>query len=184
MFPDCMVDLETTGTDPAHAAIIQIAAVRFNYDTCEIGPSFEACLEIPAGRFWDESTREWWLSKWDTLEPILSRAREPAEVMTEFSHWCCDTTPALGHNRLWAKPIHFEYPFLQSYARQFGVEMPFHYRSAVDLNSFTRGMQHNPGAVPIDVQFKMTFEGEQHNAVDDVLHQIKQALSARYLIDG
>lgn len=179
-----MIDLETTGLDPAHAAIIQIAAVRFNYQTMEIGPSFVAGLEIPEGRFWDEGTREWWLSKWSVLEPILKSARPPAVVMQEFAAWCCNTSPALEDNRLWAKPITFEWPLLQSYSRQFDVALPFHYRNCIDLNSFTRGMQGKPGALPIDKQFNIPFEGDAHNALDDVLHQIKQALSARYLINA
>lgn len=183
-YPDVMIDLETTGTDPGHAAIIQIAAVRFNYETREVGPSFVASLEMATGRFWDEDTREWWMSKWDVLEPILKVAQPADQVWRAFAAWTRQTSPALVENRLWAKPISFEWPFLQSYGRQFNDELPFHYRNAVDLNSFTRGLQNNPGALPIDKQFKLQLVGDAHNALDDCLHQVRQALSARYLING
>ena len=184
-YPDVMVDIETTGLDPSHSAIIQIAAIRFSYDTQEIGPAFVGCLEIPSNRFWDEGTRSWWVDdKWDVLEPIMKAARNPAEVWQEFAQWCHQTSPALTDNRLWAKPISFEWPFLQSYGRQFDTPLPFHYRNAVDLNSFTRGMQNAPGQKPIDYQFDIPFTGTVHNALDDVGHQIKTALMARHLINA
>lgn len=179
-----MIDLETTGLDPTHSAIIQIAAVRFDYATGEIGPSFVASLDMPDNRYWDESTRQWWSTMPDVYEEIVSVADRPDRVMQYFSDWCFNSAPALSgtEQRLWAKPISFEWPFLQSYAKQFDVPLPFHFRNAVDLNSFTRGMQGNPGAQPLDKQFKIEFTGTAHNAFDDVLHQIKQALMARHLI--
>lgn len=175
-----MVDLETSGLDPTHSAILQIAAVRFNYETGEIGPTYEACLAIPDNRFWDEGTREWWLNQnQDVLSDILTRAGDPQETFRHFIAWCHETGPAVIEQRLWAKPIHFEWPFLQSYARQYERTMPFHYRNAVDLNSFTRGLTNNPGARSLDKAVE--FVGNAHNALDDTLHQVKVALMARSL---
>jgi DNA polymerase III epsilon subunit-like protein len=186
MFPDLMVDLETTSTDAAFGAIIQIAGVRFNYETAEIGPSFVASLEMAHNKFWDESTRTWWMGHLDVYNAIVAEAQPPGQVMKAFSEWCHSTGPALAgvEQRLWAKPSSFEWPFLQSYCRQFEVSIPFHYRNCIDLNSFTRGLQNKPGAQPIDRQFKIEFVGDAHNALHDVLHQIKQALMAKVLIDA
>lgn len=176
-----MLDIETTGTDPVNSAIIQIAAVRFDYARGEIGPSFVASLDIAYGRYWDEDTREWWMQRPATYAEIVDVARPAAVVWAEFKLFLDLTGPALSGTpeRLWAKPISFEWPFLQSYARQFG-ELPFHYRNAVDLNSFCRGLANDPGAEPLDK--KVDFDGTVHNALDDVLHQIKVALMARHLI--
>jgi oligoribonuclease (3'-5' exoribonuclease) len=183
---DVMIDIETTGTDPVHSAIIQIAAVRFDYASLQVGASFCVSLDMAEGRFWDEDTRSWWMNQGETYNNVVATAIDPAVAWKMFRDWCNDSAPALGgtEQRLWAKPISFEWPFLQSYARQFEMPLPFHYRNAVDLNSFTRGMQGNPGAQPIDRQFNIAFDGEKHNAIDDVLHQIKQALSARFLINA
>lgn len=54
---DVMLDIETTGTDPGCAGIMQIAAIQFNYDTGEIGPIFNRCLSMAPQRFWDEDRR-------------------------------------------------------------------------------------------------------------------------------
>lgn len=181
---DVMIDLETTGTSPDINAIIQIAAVRWDYETGEVGPAFVASLDIPYGRYWDEGTREWWMQRPTTYAKIVESAMPAAEVFLRFAEWCRDTGPALSgmQQRVWAKPIHFEWPFLQSYARQFGEDLPFHYRNAVDLNSFNRGLAGDPGAEPLDK--KVEFDGTPHDALDDVLHQIKVALMARHLIAG
>ena len=177
---DVMLDFETTGTDPLHNGIIQIAAVKFDYASGQIGAMFNQCLHLPGWRTWDEGTRAWWSRQGDTLAKIQAAARDPHQVMREFGDFCLpfDTGQPM---RLWAKPMSFEWPFLQGYARDFGVELPFHYRHAVDLNSFTRGMADDPGAEPLDK--KVPFDGTVHNAIDDTLHQIKVALSAKYLIN-
>lgn len=179
-YPDVGVDLETTSVDPEHGAILQIAAVRFNYQTGAIGPAFDRCLWMPGNRYWSESTREFWARFPETLEGIQARSEDPRLVMESFRDWLIDTGPAMVPQRLWAKPSHFEYPFLQSYSRQFEVELPFHYRNVVDLNSYTRGLADDPGANPIE--WDVEFEGEVHNAIDDVLHQIRVTLLAKHLI--
>lgn len=175
---DVMVDIETTGVDPSFNAIIQIAAIRFNYETNEVGPAYVASLDTPPNRFWDEGTREWWMDKLDVYQDIVAKARPAAVVMREFAQWAFDTAPAIGDQRLWAKPISFEWPFLQSYARQFDVTLPFHYRLCRDLNSFIAGVRGNPEHWPLERQ--LTFTGDAHNAIDDVGHQVKVALMSKY----
>ena len=170
---DCMVDLETTGTLPEHAAILQIAAVRFDYESGIIGGTFVASMTIPYGRFWDQSTQEWWSTMPETYERVTEGARPPEIVMPEFVAWC-------GYDqRLWAKPSSFEYPFIDSYCRQFGLMNPFHFRSTIDVNSFIRGMAGNPSEY-----FDVPFEGEKHNALDDTLHQVKMVLMAKEQFRG
>lgn len=167
-----MVDIETTGTDPAHAAIIQIAAVGFSLSdkTVYTERMYDRCLIPPANRFWDESTRSWWQKHSPVLEGIMPRMEDSQAVMNNFHSWLME----FGHVRLWAKPTSFESPFLESYFRQFGLQNPFKYYESVDLNSYIRGRGHDR-----DVFWKeIPFEGPEHNALFDVLHQIKGAFSA------
>jgi oligoribonuclease (3'-5' exoribonuclease) len=175
-----MVDLETGGLDPSHNPIIQISAVRFDYATSTVGPSFDMCLDVPSMRFWDQDTLRWWQGNGDLLDRIMARAQPAQDVWNQFVEWTIDTTPSLTENRLWAKPVSFEWPYLQSYGRQFDRPIPFHYRNAIDLNSFTRGLAGDPGAQPI----KLPFEGEAHDALADTFHQVLMALSARYMINA
>lgn len=177
-----MVDVETTGVDPVHNAMIQIAAVRFNYETQEIGPTYVGYLTMPESRFWDQDTLAWWQKNQSILNRILDRGRPAGEVWNEFVDWTLATSPSLAaiEQRLWAKPISFEWPYLQSYGRQFGRALPFHYRNAVDLNSFCRGLAGDPSRKPLDKE--IPFTGEQHDALDDTFHQVLVALSAKELL--
>ena len=166
-----MVDVETTGTSPDHAAIIQISAVKFDLagQTVE-NEMFDRCLWMAPGRYWEEDTRTWWgKQNRNVLLSIQQRAEDPAEVMRDFAQW-------VGHNgtRLWAKPTTFEFPMLSSYFRQFDVTNPFHYRYCTDVQSYILGRGKN-----IDEVFKaIPFEGDAHNALHDVLHQIRMVFEA------
>lgn len=177
---DVMVDLETTGTDPHYSGIIQIAAMRFDYESCQVGPSFCMSLTLAKNRFWSEDTREWWMDHPDVYEKIVSQEQDAEMVWNAFCDWM-QMSGGNKPNRMWAKPSSFEYPLLQSYGAQFNRPLSIHYRDVVDLHSFTRGLRGNPGAVPIDRQIE--FVGEVHNAIDDVAHQVKIALSARHMLD-
>jgi DNA polymerase III epsilon subunit-like protein len=170
-----MLDIETTGTDPAHAAILQISAVKFSIETKEISHNFfDRCLAMPANRYWDEGTREWWLRQDEHILPeILGRAEDPAVVIKDFSEWIIGTLP-VKDVRLWAKPISFEWPFIASYFKQFDVPLPLHYRHAKDLNTYIFARGHD-----INEFWKgIPFEGDAHNALYDVFHQIRGAFAA------
>jgi len=170
-FPDVMVDIETTGTQPERTAIIQLSAVRFNLKTQEVDSNlFDRCLRIPPTRMWDENTRNWWSQRPDILNSIWARMQDPRAVIQEFAAW------ADGSVHLWAKPISFEWPFLQSYFTEFEVINPFHYRMANDLNSFIRA-RHFPEEPP-NYQDDLPFDGDPHNALHDVIHQIKMLFAA------
>ena len=172
-YPDFMIDLETTGTDPRYGAVIQIAAVRFNYheESVDTSSMFDRCLTIAPGRFWDESTRDWWHKpdKIKVLRQIQMRAEDPYTVLKDFQQWA-GTAPSQPH-RFWGKPTHFDHSFISSYFNQFGMFNPFHYRYARDMNSFMAGMRGSPEAP--NVEGEIEFVGDVHNGLHDALHQIK-----------
>lgn len=167
---DIMCDIETSGTDPGHSAIIQLAAVRFNLETRELDTEsmFNKCLLIPPRRFWDEGTRSWWgQQKREILSDIYARMEDPKTVMEAFSEWA----RSKGSDeplRFWGKPTHFDYAFVQNYFNQFEVYNPFHYRWAIDMNSYIRGLA---GSSKVE-SFKNDFQGDAHNALFDVINQI------------
>lgn len=168
VFNNIMVDLETTGTEGGHNAIIQLAAVKFNLEERKVDLNmFDMCMTVPGNRWWCEDTRAWWEQQEPhILQDIKSRMQEPMNVLAAFYRW---TQEGLDGDQaiLWAKPTHFEYPFLQSYFKQFGLPIPFHYAEANDLRTWlrARGMQN--------LDREVEFEGDAHNALHDVLHQIK-----------
>ncbi|HIH2748252.1 TPA: 3'-5' exonuclease [Burkholderia lata] len=177
---DVMVDLETTGTQPERTAIIEIAAVRFDFASGEIMPEmFNRCLMIPHGRFFDEETRNWWLKdKREILQGIYARMERPEVVMQAFRDFLLRDVDTYNEKlRLWAKPSHFEYPFLESYFKEFEIGNPFHYRDTNDMNSWIRG-RYWPQQPP-EFERNIPFEGDAHSALFDVLHQLKVLYAVR-----
>jgi DNA polymerase III epsilon subunit-like protein len=178
-YPDIMVDTETTGTGPDRAAIIQLSAIRFNLRerTIDAGNLFDQCLSIPPTRAWDEGTRKFWFhpDRFETLQRIHDRMRDPATVLAEFRDWVGAATPIF-----WSRPSHFDFMFVAGYCRDFGVAMPFHFRDAMDQRSFQRGLGF-PGSI---VEPAVEFVGKAHDAVYDTLHQIKMLFAACDAVKG
>lgn len=180
MFTDVMVDLETTGANFDHNAVIQIAAVKFNYDTEDVSPDFfNACLSIPPKRYWDEGTRQWWSrNPAHILKGIQAAARPPEEVIREFYHWLLKDYPNGQEGlRFWGKPTHFDYSFIASYFEQYGLTNPCHFRDARDLNSFVAGLSGSPQKIPFEKEIE--FEGDEHNALHDTLFQLKALFTVK-----
>lgn len=175
-FLDIMVDTETTGTDPDNNAMIQLSAVKFDLKTQSVQPypqMFDRCLTMPKNRYWDESTRQWWGKRPKVYQSIQMRAEDPAVVMKDFIDWVGFQNP--GPVRFWAKPTTFDWSFVASYLRQFSLEQPFHYRYAVDMNSFIRGLANDP---ELESHYVPSLGGDAHNALFDVLNQINQVFEA------
>lgn len=182
-FDDIMVDIETTGTRPDQNHIIQIAAVRFDFASREIDHNFfDRCLIPCTMRHWDEETRNWWMGKNRQVYASLVPRMEPAaNVMHAFRDWVTtgreeSQTPI----RFWAKPTTFDFMFIASYFHQYEIDIPFHYRHAVDLNSYLRGLQNDPLG---QLDFRQ-FEGAKHNALVDTLNQVGNLFAAVDAIKG
>ncbi|MDH7796463.1 MULTISPECIES: 3'-5' exoribonuclease [unclassified Beijerinckia] len=178
VYPDIMFDCETTGIDPSHSWMLQAAAVRFNVETGEVDADDMFCRSLAPNvpnRFWDESTRQWWgRQKPEILEAILARSEDPALVMQDLFNWIAKT-PTNRPIRFWAKPISFDWGFMDSYFRQFMIQNPLRYYNAVDVRSYITGRGHTE---PLEWEQQFEFVGEAHNAIFDVLHQIKLVTNA------
>lgn len=171
-YPDVMVDVETTGLDPSHSHILQIAAVRFNLEekTIDTSEFFNRCLnQTTPNRFWDPGTRDWWMGqKAEVFEDIMVRAEDPALVMAAFEDFALRTRSEVPI-RFWAKPTSFDFPFIQSYCRQFDRHIVFHYRHAKDVNTYLYAKGHTD----IDAFWKGIETGaDKHNALNDCIYQI------------
>lgn len=174
---DVMCDIETTGTRPDHHAIVQIAAVKFNYQTGAIGDTFNRSLHMPFGRSWSEDTREWWSRQDQSVwQQIVQRMEDPAEVIKDFYSWSVIDAPRGGF-RFWSKPLSFDFPFVSSYMNQFAAGMPYHYRHARDLNTWVAALR-GLGPSHVDMEH-IDFTGKAHNALVDCVHQIKILFAAR-----
>lgn len=180
MFTDVMVDIETTGTSSFdHTAILQIAGVKFNYDTQEVSPDmFNMSLSIPHGRYWDKQTEAWWhKDKLHVLRDIQARAQPPEVAMRAFYNWLLKDYPTNPDGlRFWAKPPHFDYSFIASYFRQFNMDNPCAYNKTRCLNSTLAALRGSADHWPLENEIE--FQGDQHNALMDALHQVRVLFAA------
>lgn len=165
-YTDVMLDLETTGLDQQFNSIIQIAAVKFNAATGEVSPHFfNRCLLPAPNRYWEEGCRSWWGQRPEVLQKIMSRMEEPRDVLVALRDWAGEGMT------MWGKPTHFDHSFLATYYKQYDMQIPFHFRYANDMNTFIRA-RYFPETPP-NWERDLEFEGDMHNALDDVLHQLK-----------
>lgn len=176
---DVMLDIETTGTNPFTNGILQIAAWKFDYHSGEVGDCIDIATQVAPTRMWDEGTIRWWQEKPDRLAHLqeLRRTGVPAaEGFQRLKDWIGSPKQAI---RLWAKPITFEYPFLESHFNQLGIQMPFHYRYCRDINTHIAALIGDPGVTTYSID--IPFEGMPHNALWDSLHDMRCLLEAKRL---
>ena len=173
-FPDCMVDIETTGLDPEHAAIIQIGAVPFNYETGQVDSENMFCrsLTMPSKRFWTSGTDKFWLEdNREVYMSIVADAQPYQSVVNQFHKYACELDIGV---RFWSKG-HLDWSMIESYMAHAGYSMPFNFRQAKDMRSFIAGLYGDP--VYSDPEVERV--GDYHNALHDSLTQIRQLFKAK-----
>lgn len=174
---DVMLDVETTGTNPFVNGIVQIAAWKFNYLTGEVGDCIDIPVQLASNRMWDMGTIQWWRDSAERmahLQHCMSTGVPAREGWQRLYDWIGNPSQKV---RLWAKPITFEYPFLESHFRQLDITMPFHYRHCRDINTWVAAMAGDPSFTTYDIPVE--FEGMPHNALWDALHDMRCLLKAK-----
>ena len=175
-----MIDIETTGADSQHTNMIQLAAVAFNPEAMTVDPDmFCMSVEMQPGRFWDEGTRVFWNKMPDLLRGIQVKAQPAGTVMQAFQNWVLAKAPG-GERLFWAKPSSFDFTFVESYFAMTGVASPFHFRTVIDMRSWLRAKLGTFDLDPI-VKFEKSipFQGVEHDARFDALHQVSIILKAQ-----
>lgn len=177
LYTDIMVDLETTGTKPTFNGILQLAAVKFNFETQTVGPAFDRCPSLLPNRFWDDGTREFWGKNAPVYRSIIARQEPYLEVFQDFSKWVTEDAPPGGY-RFWAKPAQFDWSFLESHYGQLGLPIPFHYRQQRDLNTFIAACRSR-GAEHVNMDWVQNeHNGPAHDALSDCVLQLRMLFHA------
>lgn len=173
---DMMVDLETTGKGPTNG-IIQLSAVKFNYQTGRVGGVFDRCPMLLPKRHWDDDTREFWMGRnREVFLQIVGRAEPAAKVFWDFTAFALDGAPYGGY-RFWSKPLSFDWPILADHFVQLDAPMPFHYRVARDVNTWIAALRGNPEHP--NMEAVVPFRGDKHNGLHDCAYQIDMLLQAK-----
>lgn len=172
-----MVDVETTGTMPHTAGIIQLAAIKFNFDTEEVSSDvFDRCPTLLPGRHWDDSTRDFWNGLPDVFQSLMARQELAPPVFNDFVGWVYKDQPRGGY-RFWSKPLKFDWPILETHLHHLGLGMPFPHWQCRDLMTFV-GACKSRGVERIDMPWLN--QGPAHNALVDCANQIRTLFSAKH----
>lgn len=160
-----MIDVETLSTRP-NAVIIAIGAAKFEirgeisetfYVNCDVMSSKNAGLHI------EKVTVDWWKNQ--NLAAFKKTQENPIHIkdaLTQLIEWC---GPKAKGTMFWAQGTSFDPPILESSMRAVGLEPPWRYWNWRD----TRTVYDVAGIKPKSIERI----GQYHNALDDILTQIK-----------
>lgn len=127
--PDCMIDIETLGTQPG-SAILSIAAVRFDaLHRSDTIVEFETLVDpddclAKWNLTYDEGTIEWWERQ---APEVRAKAFESGprvtlpEALQQLSEFVATA------NRLWCQGMNFDPPLLEAAYTVCGMPRPWHY---------------------------------------------------------
>ena len=167
-----MIDCETTGVTPDLAGVIQLAGIKFNPDTLEVGASFEGCPMILPRRRWDDGTRKFWMQdNRAVLETIIARQQPARGVFQAFADFCCADAPFGGFVFV-AKPVKFDWPMIESNMLDLDIPFPFSHGKYLDMHSWISGLRGQAAKTTIEDEVPFPAGGDKHNALHDCAWQI------------
>ncbi|MFA5626182.1 MAG: 3'-5' exonuclease [Thiohalomonadaceae bacterium] len=181
-----MVDLETLGTATDSAAVISVAAVRFDLrggdiDTANVfHRNIDLSDALTYGRV-DAGTLKWWLGtdRRDIFFDIVydKEARKMRTVLEELYSWVTLNKGVIP----WARGIDFDFGLLDRLYRETGAQNPFsQFWKRRDLRTLIDVARH-AGVPLLEVERDTT---QAHNALADVIHQSREAIAYSAALRG
>lgn len=141
-----MVDCETIGLQPNKNAVMQIAAVAF--DPVTFAPQEEITIYLPlveqikSGRVADPKTVEWWGNQnAKVLQDIMdevAKCGSVADELQKLTDWVtekCRRGKTFAKATFWAKPVAFDFPFVDGLYQDAKVTPVFSYREVMDMHT-------------------------------------------------
>jgi hypothetical protein len=165
-----MLDLETLGQSP-RALILEIAMVGFDPRQggvihTEDPFNVHVCINDQRvhGREFEKSTVLWWMQRPPAAIQHIVDGQLGATSL-RIALWRLRVwLRAREVTALWAKNMAFDIGILRDAYCSLGEDIPWHYRVPRDLRSY-----FEPRDPP-----KLSFDGTEHSAVADCVHQIRQ----------
>lgn len=151
LYKHFMVDSETLGVTPNLNPVLQLAIVEFDPITFKpTGQTLEIFLplveQLNKGAIANKSTVEWWGKQnpevLNTIMDGVNNAGSMNDQLMQVYRWVDKIcAPDAKHQNkyksmFWAKPVLFDYPFVDGLFLQHGVPSPFHYRNVIDMSSY------------------------------------------------
>jgi hypothetical protein len=177
-----MIDLETLGTHPATAPIIQIGAVAFQLGDDgprDKTPAFQihvdarSCLQPPFNRRVDPATVAWWAQTDPALlvEIMNGKGSTLGMALIGLNEWFrrIGDTP----EGVWANGPTFDVVMLEAAYDQAGLPVPWSYRAIRDVRTMAviagdDNLSWEGGTKTLHEQ-----TGQKHDALVDCLRQVR-----------
>ncbi|MGG4608668.1 3'-5' exonuclease [Providencia sp. Me31A] len=166
-----MVDLETM-SNKGNAAIVSIGAVAFEPSTGELGPEFYLTVDLVSceklGLHIDADTVLWWMKQGSEARAgIVADGVNLRRALHDLNCFAEDTLT--NDVQVWGNGVDFDNVILHNAYGAVGLD-PFwkHWN-----NRCVRTIVELGRSAGIDPKRTLEFEGEQHNALADAIHQAK-----------
>lgn len=169
---DISIDLETLSTRH-DAAILSIGAATFDRSTGEIGEQMYAEVEINeamAHGHVSGSTLEWWMQQSDKARALF--APPQAKRLLGGSCGALDQLALLVVKypgaRVWGNGATFDITILEHAFTKTGLAIPWKFYDVRDMRTIV-----DAAAALGFVKRSIPFQGVEHNAIDDAIHQAR-----------
>lgn len=167
---DVMLDFETFGNG-RDACVVQVGAAYFHPITGEVGSIFKrnvcAISAVRSGAVIDPGTMYWWMGQGKMAqESVIAEPRFTIEeVFSELNHFLD------GAENIWSHAT-FDFPILMETFKRLKMKPGFSFRAAKDIRTLMWLAELPPD------QASPVRSGTHHDALDDVIYQIKYCVNA------
>lgn len=165
---DIMIDLETLGLKPG-CVVLSIGAAKFSPTTGEVVSKFYERIafkdSVLRGLTVDPDTYQWWTKQdKEVFAETMSGTKSLIDVCLDFQAWVREHSDVRD---FWCQGTDFDFPIWEAaYSR--GAPLANYFANYYQRRD-TRTLYAVAGFDPS----LLTREGSHHNALDDVLHQIR-----------
>ena len=173
MFEHLMLDLETMGTKPT-AAIVAIGAVLFNPETGELGSRFYDVIDLSSvmrhkDTTVDAETIKWWLKQSsEARSEIITGDVHILNALSGLSKFINEESNPRSL-KVWGNGSSFDNVILRSAYERYDLTAPWMFYNDRDV----RTIVDIGRSFDFDPKVNMPFDGVQHNALADAIHQAK-----------
>lgn len=180
---DLMLDIETLSTS-IPSPIISIAAAFFDINTGEIGATYYSVIKLESALQHGEleaKTLQWWFKQSDDARSIFNstNAIELNEALITFSTFLKEHASP-ENVKIWGNGACFDNVILANAYNKTGLPIPWSFKKDRDVRTIVdlciRIKEQDPTLL-------VARTGTPHNALDDVIHQVKYVTLAYNLLN-
>ena len=164
------MDIETLGTG-VNSVILSIGACYFDPSTGEIGPKFNEHINVQScvdkGLEIDPSTVLWWMGQEDAARnSIIDNQESAISLQAALNRFGLFVDP---HARIWGNGATFDNTIVKNAYDKCGTFVPWKFWNDRDVRTIVELGQQ----MGFDPKRDIPFEGIQHDALADAIHQAK-----------